>query len=179
MRRSVRLPDYDYTRGGAYFVTICTEDRTFTLGVVTDDSVLLDSLGRVVADSWMWLARQYSYVEPDEWVVMPNHLHGIIVINSNDAGGSRTAPTRLLSERRKPLGRLVGAFKTVSTKQVNQIRAAPGMLLWQRNYYEHVIRDEDELNRVRLYIQNNPVRWAMDRENPNRITPVSADGENP
>ena len=106
-------------------------------------------------------------------MIMPNHLHGIIVIADVVKGGSRpgfaalcpgtTAPT----EKRKPIGRLVGAFKTVSTKRINHPRNTPGLKIWQRNYYEHIIRNDDELNRIREYIANNPAQWEMDRENPN------------
>ncbi|MEW5701702.1 MAG: transposase [Candidatus Zixiibacteriota bacterium] len=176
-RRSVRLRGYDYTRAGAYFLTICTEDRAMSLGIVGNDSVVLNTLGQVVADSWLWLARQYDYVELDEWIIMPNHLHGIVVVGREDAGGSRTAPTAIPDVERKSIGRVVGAFKTVSTKHVNRIKGTPGATPWQRNYYEHVIRDDDELNRVRLYIQCNPARWAMDRENPSGIVPVPVDGD--
>ena len=94
---------------------------------------------------------------------MPNHLHGIIMIRDDiRRGGSRTAPT----EKRKPLGRLIGAFKTVSTKRINELRLTSGGPFWQRNYYEHVIRSEEELAEVREYILNNPARWNEDENNP-------------
>jgi len=115
-----------------------------------------------INNTWRWLATQYDYVELDEWGIMPNHMHGIIVITDVCRGGSRTAPTG----QRKPIGRLVGAFKTVSTKRINEIRNTPGAKIWQRNYYEHIIRDDDELNRICEYIANNPLQWEMDRENP-------------
>ncbi len=135
----------------------------------------LNELGEIVAESWQWLERQYEHVEMDEWVVMPNHLHGIIMITDcrggsrtggMGRGGSRTAPTGSDQPKRKPLGRLIGAFKTVSTKRVNQIHNTPGAKLWQRNYYEHIIRNENELNRIRAYIAQNPAKWEFDRENP-------------
>ena len=97
----------------------------------------------------------------DEYVVMPNHLHGIIVMADTGRGGSQTAPTG-----RKPLGRLVAAFKTVTTKQLNLVQGTPGQLLWQRNFYEHVIRNDDEMDRVREYIIGNPLQWEIDTENP-------------
>ena len=87
---------------------------------------------------------------------MPNHFHGILIIRT---GGSRTAPT---TKKRKPLGRLIGAFKTVSTKQINQLRKIPGGKIWQRNYYEHVIRNENDLNQTRQYINENILKWEMD-----------------
>jgi len=126
----------------------------------------LNEIGNIVADSWKWLAMQYDYVELDEWVIMPNHIHGIIVVNDRCRGDLRIAPTG----KRKPIGRLIGAFKTVSTKHINIMRGTPGIPVWQRNYYEHIIRNEDALNRIRQYITDNPMRWASDRENPEATT---------
>jgi REP element-mobilizing transposase RayT len=118
-RRSIRLKGYDYTQAGAYFVTIVTQDRACLFGEIVEGEVQLNPFGEIVAESWRWLAMQYDYVELDEWVIMPNHLHGIIVITDNGSrGGSRTAPT----VKRKPIGRLIGAFKTVSTKRINEHR---------------------------------------------------------
>ena len=189
-RRSIRLKGYDYTRAGAYFVTLCTQDRACVFGSVANGEMRPNEYGREVAGCWLWLAERYPYVTLDEWVVMPNHVHGIIVItDGNDRaggsdggrGGSRTAPTGprnaptgsvgqpAVPMKRKPLGRLIGAFKTVSTKHVNEIRSTPGAKLWQRNYYDHVIRDDLSLRRIREYIANNPSRWALDRENPVRF----------
>lgn len=162
-RRSIRLKGYDYRQPGAYFVTICTLNRDMLLREIAEDSqgasqLLLNRHGRIATECWLWLAEQYPYVELDEWVVMPNHLHGILVL-SDGRGGSRIAPT-------KPLGRLIGAFKTVSTKQMNEMRSTPGAPVWQRNYYEHIIRDEADLDRIRRYIAENPFRWADDENNP-------------
>ena len=106
----------------------------------------VNDAGRVAAESWRWLASQYPYVTLDEWTVMPNHLHGILILTGR--GGSRTAPTV------KPLGRLIGAFKTVSTRRINQLRRTPGALVWQRNFWEHIVRDEPELQRIRTYIRD-------------------------
>jgi REP element-mobilizing transposase RayT len=155
-RRSIRLPAYDYAQAGAYFVTIVCKDRV---------PLLQEPEFRAAADeAWRWLADRYEFVELDEYVVMPNHLHGIIVVVDPRRGGSRTAPTN--GPKRKALGRLVGAFKTVSTKRINGMRGTPGLPVWQRNYYEHVVRDEEDLDAVRQYIVNNPMRWAEDRDNP-------------
>ncbi|MBI2303514.1 MAG: transposase [Chloroflexi bacterium] len=168
-RRSIRLKGYDYSQAGAYFVTLCTQDRACIFGVVVNGEVQLNEYGRKVADCWLWLAEQYPYIHLDEWVVMPNHIHGIMVTIADCRGGSRTAPT--VTSKRKPLGRLIGAFKTVSTKHINDIRTTPGAKLWQRNYYEHIIRDEPSLHRIRQYITNNPARWETDRENPAALAP--------
>ena len=127
--------------------------------------MVLNELGRVVMECWQWLSKQYSHVTVDERIVMPNHFHGIIVIaDSACRGGSRTAPTNVI--KGKPLGRLIGAFKTVSTKRINAIRGTPGLPVWQRNYYEHITCNEEELNCIRQYIADNPMQWEMDQENP-------------
>jgi len=161
-RRSIRLPAYDYAQAGAYFVTIVCKNRVLLL----EDPRLRE----VVEETWLWLADQYEFVYLDEFVVMPNHLHGIIVICDARKGGSRAALTA--EGRRKPLGQLVGAFKTVSTKRINGIRSTPGLPVWQRNYYERVIRNDEELNRVRQYMVDNPAHWEEDRENPNNVGAV-------
>lgn len=165
-RRSIRLKGYDYAQAGAYFVTMCTQNRTCLFGDVVDGQMRLNEYGQVVADSWLWLSARYPYVNQDEWVVMPNHLHGIMILTEPDGmGGSRTAPT----ENRKPIGRLIGAFKTVSTKRLNAMRNTPGVPVWQRNYYEHIVRSEESLDRIRRYIVDNPACWEEDPENPQAV----------
>ena len=139
-----------------------------------DCELQLNVTGQSIAAAWEWLATRYPHVRLDEYVVMPNHLHGIIVIADIGRGGSRTAPTA-----RKPLGRLVAAFKTITTKQLNLVQGTPGQLLWQRNFYERVIRNDDELDRVREYIIGNPMQWGIDAENPDAAGPVGAVRETP
>jgi REP element-mobilizing transposase RayT len=135
-----------------------------SFGEIDDGQMVLNQPGKIVADSWDWFIKQYNYLTPDYFIVMPNHFHGIIIMQ-DQSGDSRIAPTKM-PIKRKPLGMLIGAFKTVSTKRINQIRNLAGGVLWQRNYYEHVIRDENELNIVRKYIMENPIRWGYDVENP-------------
>jgi len=163
-RRSIRLKDYDYSQEGAYFVTICTQKHKPLLGEIRNAEMVLNEYGKIVAECWQWLSKQYRHVALDEWVVMPNHMHGIVIICR---GGSRTAPT----ENYKPLGRLIGAFKTTSTKRINVLQSTSGNRVWQRNYYEHVIRNEDDLNEISQYILDNPVQWDMDENNPTRQLP--------
>jgi putative transposase len=153
-RRSIRLKGYDYSQPGSYFVTICTEGKEHLFGQVVEGEMHRNELGDCVARCWKWLAQQYPYIDLDEWIIMPNHLHGIIVI-ADRAGASRTA-------KRKTLGRLVGAFKTVSTADSNELRGAPTHPLWQRDFYDHIIRNDDELNKIREYIRTNPLQWASD-----------------
>ena len=153
-RRTIRLPGHDYAANGAYFVTIVCQDRELLFG---DPMV-----HAVVESAWLWLRQQYEYVVLDKFVLMPNHLHGIIVIQG-PVGAVREPP---LHRARKPLGRLIGAFKTVSTKRINELRDTPGEPVWQRNYYERIIRDSGELQRIRVYITRNPSEWDSDEENP-------------
>jgi len=159
-RRSIRLRDYDYAQSSAYFVTISTYQYVHIFGEVVNDTMHLNAYGQIVTEDWCWLADQYEFVELDAFVVMPNHLHGIIVITGGE-GGSRTART-------KPLGRLIGAFKTVSTKHINEWRETPSATLWHRNYFEHIIRNDDDLDRIRAYIAANPARWSEDADNLSR-----------
>ena len=164
-RRSVRLPRYDYSQPGFYFVTVCTRNRECLFGRLENGEMWLSDIGHVVAESWKWLVDRYSYVTLDQWILMPNHLHGIIRIADDRRGGSRTAPTRYShgETKQKALGSLIGAFKTVSTKKINQMRNAPGSTVWQRNYYEHVVRSESSLNEIRNYIMTNPTNWRSDK----------------
>lgn len=100
-RRSIRLKEYDYSSDGWYFVTICVQKRECVLGHVSKGDIVLSQIGRIVKECWEWLPQQYPYVGLDEWVIMPNHLHGIIIINGGKKGGSRTAPTELLAIKSK------------------------------------------------------------------------------
>ena len=165
-RRFIRLRGYDYSQPGSYYVTRCTQGKEHLFGQIVEGGMHRNELGDYVARCWQWLAKQYPYVLLDEWTVMPNHLHGIIVI-TDSRGASRSALTTGTAPaptKRKPLGRLVGAFKTVSTDRLNETRGTQGSLLWQRDFYEHIIRNEDELNKIREYIRTNPLRWVSDPE---------------
>jgi putative transposase len=172
-RKSLRLQNYDYSQSGAYFVTICVKDRKCLLGSVADSEMGLSKYSQTTAELWLWLSSAYPYVSLDEWTIMPNHFHGIIFINQPNAGGSRTAPTM---PQPLPLSRLVGAFKTISSKQINIIRQTPGAPFWQRGFYEHIIRDEKSLERIQEYIVTNPLRWQLDRENPQATGKDDFDG---
>jgi putative transposase len=149
-RRKLRLPDFDYGQAGSYFITICTHDRQCVLGDVAGEQMSLSSSGEIVRALWQSLPERRQGVSLDEFVIMPNHLHGIVNLAESDA----------------PLPSIIGAFKRVSTKAINVASATPGWRLWQRSFHEHVIRDEPARDRIREYIQNNPLKWHIDRENP-------------
>ncbi|MFZ4793835.1 MAG: transposase [Blastocatellia bacterium] len=162
-RRSIRLRGYDYSQPGAYFVTLCTQKRKRLFGKIVNGEMRLNETGRLVANHWEWLAEKYCRVLLDEYVVMPNHLHGIIVITDRTIDVMQRASEKpAFLEKRKPIGRLIGAFKTLSTSQINQSLATSGNQLWQRDFWEHIIRNEHELNLIRAYIRNNPAQWFND-----------------
>lgn len=173
-RRSIRLKKYDYRSKGVYFVTICAQEKRCLFGEIVDDKMTLSEAGRVMENAWNELPRRFNHIELDTHVIMPNHIHGIIpivgapLVGARNRAGTRPAPTPAPS-----LGDIVGAFKSITTNEyINGVKQHgwppfPGKL-WQRNYYEHIVRNDDELNAVREYIVGNPLKWAMDRENPNR-----------
>ena len=184
-RRSIRLPEYDYGQAGAYFVTIVTKDRASLFGEVVNGKMWLNVGGRIIQAVWDELPDHYPGVECDAFVVMPNHIHGVMVlvdgggVELNDVGaGLKPAltefrPTTTPRAGLKPaptqhgLSEIIRAFKTFSARRINDMRHIPGVSVWQRNYYEHIVRNENELSCIREYIANNPLQWEMDRENPN------------
>lgn len=165
-RKRLRLKEYDYSQPGAYFVTICTKDREHRFGEIVDGEMRANGLAAVVRSSWNDLPNHYPSVELGEFVIMPNHVHGIIIILENDTmvgDGLKPSPTRKF-----PLSEIVRAFKTFSARRINEISNTPGTPFWQRAYYEHIIRDDRSLGRIREYIADNPQRWESDKENSDR-----------
>ena len=172
-RRSPRLRHYDYSQAGAYFITICTQNRECLFGSVEGDAVRLNNVGHAVQDVWDALPVHFPDVELDAFVVMPNHVHGIVVLNG---GAQFIAPhnNQGAIDRTPTLGEIIRAFKARCTHRINQLRGAHGFQIWQRNYYEHVIRSESSLLEIREYIANNPAQWAIDRENLNAVRDAGA-----
>lgn len=201
-RRSIRLKDFDYTQPGAYFVTLLAQQRENLFGWVTGDGgILPSSIGEIISAEWLRLEKRFQTIELDEWVIMPNHLHGILFLTDpgKGTGANRNSQTQSGSPVPLPVVERFGApvhgsiptiirsFKSSVTQQVQRMidrqeiqRARHAAMndpdtlsgafslsdnVWHRNYYEHVIRDEVELDRIRLYIQDNPRRWAEDEEN--------------
>lgn len=168
-RHSIRLRGYDYREAGAYFVTVCTWRRGCLFGEIIDGKMELNGFGECVKDEWHRSAVMRPQVSLNAFVVMPNHVHGIVCLYEKEKGKARLALTtaRFGHPVAGSLPSIVGAFKSASTKRINEIRGTLGALLWQRNYFEHVIRNEQELNSVREYIASNPARWSEDTNNPN------------
>lgn len=163
-RRSIRLKDYDYSQSGAYFVTVCTQNRECLFGEITDGEMVLNEFGKIVADEWIKTGEIRDEIELDAWVVMPNHFHGIVIICRGDRPVAPT-PAALPGPRPKSIGSLMSGFKSAVTKRINEIRNTPGISVWQRNYYEHIIRNEKSLENIRNYIIYNPAQWEEDENN--------------
>ncbi len=175
-RRSIRLKGYDYSQAGAYFLTICTYDRACLLGEIIECEMRPNEFGSVVHDYWYELSSHFPHVELDAFVLMPNHVHGIIVIidTVNTVGAQHAAaPLRrgITPNNVVPgsLGAIVRSFKSAVTKRINEMRQTFSVPVWQRNYYEHIIRNEHDRNCIREYILYNPLRWQFDRDNPDGI----------
>jgi putative transposase len=183
-RRSIRLQDYDYSSEGAYFITMCTQNRECLFGEIVNGEMILNEYGKIVEQCWNDLPNHYDNIALDAYVIMPDHFHGIIFIvgaiqesfntsvNSvdsvnavdsiNSVGAIHELPRlkqRQQQRRKMLLPKIVGRFKMNSAKQINQMRNTPGISVWQRNYYEHIIRDEKSLENIRKYIINNPLQW--------------------
>ncbi|BAZ44499.1 hypothetical protein NIES4102_15090 [Chondrocystis sp. NIES-4102] len=166
---SARCPNWDYTSEGYYFITICTLNRQCFFGNVNNGIMQLSDIGLIIAQEWQKTPQIRPNVQLDEWVVMPNHLHGIIIIKNPVKTFRRNVSTdngnksRLKSDS---LGSIIGQFKSVCTKQIwkmgfNDFR-------WQPRFHDHIIRDEKSLSRIRQYIVNNPAKWELDRNNPQK-----------
>ena len=200
-RRSIRLRGWDYTAAAAYFVTIVTHERDMLFGEIVGGDVVLSMFGHIAAEEWARTAAVRVNVELDEFVVMPNHIHGIIWITGQvgdvalpadggarhrledgarhcledgathrleDGARHRLAPTgggRGISVAAGSLGAIVGGYKSAVARRINDLRGMPGVPVWQRNYYERIVRNERELAAIRLYIVENPRNWPVDREN--------------
>jgi len=169
-RRSIRLPHYDYSQLGYYYVTICTQGKICLFGKIAKGRMRLNRSGRIILRCWFSIPKHFSHIDLDLFVIMPNHLHGIIHITDlyshriQTGRGEVTSPLHRL--RTPTLGRIIGYFKYQSTKQINRLFNSPGQRIWQRNYHERVIRNDTELNYIREYVINNSLKWDLDRNNP-------------
>ncbi len=184
-RRSIRLKGYDYAQAGAYFVTICAHGRECLFGDVPGGEARLNECGELIEACWNDIPSHFLRVQLDAFVIMPNHVHGILhTLEPHSAAtvGARhavplpgNAPHRQAERFSRPvvgsIPTIVRSVKSATTRRINERRGTPGVPIWQRNYYEHIIRDEASLNRIRQYIVDNPARWASDPENPQVVAP--------
>jgi putative transposase len=168
-RKSIRLKDYDYAQDGAYAITICTHKRQCIFGNIVEEEMELNTLGCIVDSEWRKTEQIRKYIILDHYVIMPNHLHGILVINHPVAQATQDFRSRKFGgSLPRTIASMIGQFKSKTTKLIRKTLATPQFSVWQDNYYEQVLRNEKHLNDTRLYIEQNPVKWAFDEENPER-----------
>ncbi len=181
-RDQLRLPGYDYSRPGLYFVTMCVSRREHMFGEVVDGKMILNAMGDIVSRVWFDLPNHYGNIALDEFIIMPNHVHGIIrILDSHNAytnavvrAGLKPAPTATdlqpaptnanadtIHIKNHPLTEIIRGFKTFSSREINKT-VASGYFCWHRSFHERIIRDIGELDRIRSYIQHNPVNWLQD-----------------
>ena len=203
-RRSIRLKNYDYSQAGAYFITICTQNKECLLGKITDMAMVLNEYGTIVKNEWIKLPDHYPNIELDVFQIMPNHIHVIIIVGAtlavaqnmvaqnmvaqnmvaqnmvaqnavvennntragaNRAGANRAGASPAPTGEMVAVGNVIGAFKSLVSNEILKLYKMQNKYMgkfWQRNYYEHIIRDETELNNIREYIVNNPLTWQSD-----------------
>jgi len=187
-RRSIRLQGYDYSSAGAYFVTLVTWRRECLFGEIVNGEMVLNDFGKIIQWEWLELPKRFRYIELGEFIIMPNHLHFILIFRE-PVGATRQGLTDALAgkapmqtiasdgmdgsplphgPKSASLGAIVSQFKSRVTKRLWKIPALKNTPIWQRNYYEHIIRNEPEMDRITRYIASNPARWNDDDENPNR-----------
>jgi putative transposase len=168
-RKSIRLRDFDYSLPGEYFVTICTHNRECIFGEIKGDTMILNTLGVIAKEEWLKTKIIRNEIDLDEFIIMPNHIHGIIIIKDEPRSCEISVGTHgraSLQRQRRTIGALVAGFKSAATKRINEHRNMPGSAVWQKRYYDHIIRNDKELNNVRDYILNNILKWSGDTENP-------------
>ena len=173
-RKSIRLKNYDYSQAGLYFITLCTQNRLHLFGEIVDDAMVLNDAGQMVWDEWYKAEKIRDEIKMHEFVVMPNHIHGIVEITVGANGRSpiqspaqsplQSSPIKKSMQPRS-IGSLVGGFKSSFTTKMNHMDGTPKRQLWQRNYWEHIIRNDNEYQRITQYIMDNPKKWALDKLN--------------
>ncbi|GIK59212.1 MAG: transposase [Ignavibacteriota bacterium] len=180
-RKNIRLKEYDYSFPGWYYVTICTFNRINLFGKIADGKMVLNEDGKIVEEEWLQTKEIRKNVDLDYYIIMPNHLHGIIIIEQSfedviikgrgelnspekiDSGRIQYAPTNdTFISPSHTLGAIVRGFKSSVTKKIRELSGNSELRIWQRNYYEHIIRNDNDLHRIRTYIQNNPLKWELD-----------------
>jgi putative transposase len=195
-RRSVRLKGFDYARAGAYYVTISAAGQRNIFGEIVNGAMRLNQWGKIAEEEWIKTGEIRPYVRLDAFVVMPNHIHGILIIDREDKqqqeetearatqqrarqeraknegaryeGATYMSPVQAQGPKPQSIGAIIGCYKAAVSRRFRAICETPGMVVWHRNYYEHIIRNDRDWNRVRAYIRENPERWDEDEENPLR-----------
>ena len=183
-RHSIRLKGFDYSYPGVYFLTLVAHKRECLFGEIEDSQMKLSGTGKLLDECWNRIPIFFPNTNLDEYIIMPNHLHGIIIIEEAHGRGEASVTSNLettdqyledaspqspIGTRPGSLGAIIQNFKSVSTRKVNRLYFEPGNKIWQRNYYERIIRNDRELNAIRRYIRDNPLNWDLDKENPTNM----------
>ena len=169
-RRSIRLKEHDYSQPGEYFVTICTYDHECTLGEIASEQMRLNEIGKIVREEWLRTPNIRTGIELDVYVIMPNHIHGIIVSKAElPIPNVGTHSCASLQRKPRSLGSIIAGFKSVATKRINEMRHTPSFPVWQKRYYDRIIRNDKELNNIKDYIHNNILQWSIKRDDPDNI----------
>ncbi|MCH7676844.1 hypothetical protein IH879_18140 [candidate division KSB1 bacterium] len=170
-RKSIRLKDYDYSRDGYYFfVTICTKNREEYFGQISGDEMILNECGKIARQNWLEIPDHFEDVKLDEHVILPNHIHGIVIIDSGDEPVGNRHACSLQERQYQKLPVVIGSYKSAVTREINQIQNK-FHFKWQKSFYDPIIRNDRSLHKIRHYIHYNSLKWKYDRENLN-IIPV-------
>jgi REP element-mobilizing transposase RayT len=179
-RRSIRYQGYDYSHIGEYFLTLCCYDHHCLFGFVTNGKMVLNKFGMIAQEEWYKSAEIRQEIRLHEFVVMPNHIHGIVeiigcrgdrpvaqnnvindrMIDNKEKGDRPVAPT---GPQSGSVGAMIAGYKSSVTSKINQLRNSQGKPIWQRNFYDNIIRNEESLQSIRDYIRNNPAKWSSDK----------------
>lgn len=178
-RRSIRLKGYNYSQAGAYFITICCQDKECRFGIIENGEMILNEFGMIAYDEWIKLSERFSNFELDVFQIMPNHMHGIIVLNVGATARAGASPAPTISGdlviTNSPIatvvdthtvGDIVGAYKSLVANgclRICKMKNKTMGKIWQRNYYEHIIKDEQSYQTISNYIINNPSKWNDDK----------------
>ena len=177
-RQSLRLKDSDYSQAGAYFVTICTNNRQWLFGEIRQGEMVLSAIGRLVSAQWQQIPYRFAGLELGAWIVMPNHIHGILIITrSGEASNLITPVLQETADRKTPptqprgtapgsVGAIIQNYKSITSRKISRQDESMRAAIWQRNYYEHIIRDEQSYLEIAQYIVDNPVLWEKDQLHP-------------
>jgi REP element-mobilizing transposase RayT len=162
-RKQNRLKGYDCSTNGYYYITICTQNREYIFGDIANNEMTLNQYGDIARNSWLDLPSHHENIGLDQFIIMPNHIHGIIIINNPVGGG----PARSSDNHTNNLSVIIGPYKSTATKQINRINDNTSK--WQKSFHDHIIRIDESLNNIRNYITNNPKAWELDKNNINYL----------
>jgi len=175
---STRLKDYDYSLNGAYFVAICPKNSMHLFGSIVDQKLIPNRQAEVVTECWLGLPAHYANCVLDKFIIMPNHVHGIIIIDNEIAEtglkpdkvvvvetGLKPVSTAGRVAKPYPLSEIIRGFKTFSARRINEYQNTRGKAFWQSRFYDHIIRNREELKRIRQYIIENPLKWELEKNN--------------